>query len=113
MGRYLNSMVPFEAWKQIARTRFFVDKTSLLEDVFNAVEIDGQKSLCITRPRRFGKSVMANMVGAFFGKASDSGSIFHNLAIGENGNYRAHLNQHNVIFIDFSRVPRDCSSYGQ
>jgi len=76
MGRYLNSTVPFETYKQIARTRFFVDKTLLLEDVLNGAEVDGQKYLCITRPRRFGKSVMANMVGAFLGKAFDSGSLF-------------------------------------
>lgn len=113
MGRYLNSMVPFETWKQIAGTRFFVDKTLLLEDVLNAVEMDGQRFLCITRPRRFGKSVMANMIGAFLGKASDSESVFHNLAVAENENCKKHLNQYNVIFIDFSRVPRSCSSYEQ
>ncbi len=113
MGRYLNSMVPFETWRQITRTRFFVDKTFLLEDVLNAVEIDGQKFLCITRPRRFGKSVMANMIAAFFGKALDSGEIFNNLAIAENESCKRHLNQHNVIFIDFSRVPRGCSTYEQ
>lgn len=113
MGRYLNSMVPFETWRQIAGTRFFVDKTLLLEDVLNAVEIDGQKFLCITRPHRFGKSIMANMIGAFLGKASDSGSIFDDFAIAENAGCKKHLNQHNVIFIDFSRAPRDCSNYEQ
>ncbi len=70
MGRYLNSTVPFDAWKQIVGTRFFVDKTLLLEDILNAVEIDGQRFLCITRPRRFGKSVMAHMVGVFLGKTA-------------------------------------------
>lgn len=113
MGRYLNSMVPFEAWKQIAGTRFFVDKSLLLEDVLRAADTDGQRFLCITRPRRFGKSVMANMVGAFLGKASDSDCIFHHLAAAENEGYKNHLNQHNVIFIDFSRVPRGCRSYEQ
>ena len=113
MGRYLNSMVPFETWKQIAGTRFYVDKTWLLEDVLNTAETDGQKFLCITRPRRFGKSVMANMIAAFFGKALDSGEIFNNLAIAENESCKRHLNQHNVIFIDFSRVPRGCSTYEQ
>lgn len=113
MGKYLNSMIPFETWKQIVGTRFFVDKTSLLEDVLNAVEIDGQRFLCITRPRRFGKSIMASMVGAFLGKASESGSIYNSLAVAENEICKKHLNQHNVIFIDFSRVPRDCGSYEQ
>ncbi len=62
MGRYLDSREPFESYRGIAGTRFFVDKTLLLEDILKAVEVDGQRYLCITRPRRFGKSVMANMV---------------------------------------------------
>lgn len=113
MGRYLNSTVPFETWKQIARTRFFVDKTQMMEDILNAVEVDGQRFLCITRPRRFGKSVMANMVAAFLGKAAESGGIFRNLAVMESEICKKHLNRHNVIFIDFSREPRGCSNYEQ
>lgn len=113
MGRYLNSTVPFETWKQIARTRFFVDKTQMMEDILNAVEVDGQRFLCITRPRRFGKSVMANMVAAFLGKAVESGGIFRNLAVMESEICKKHLNRHNVIFIDFSREPRGCGNYEQ
>lgn len=71
LGRYLNSRGPYEAWKQIVGMRFFVDKTSLLEEVLNGAETDGQRFFCITRPRRFGKIVMANMVAAFLGKASN------------------------------------------
>ena len=52
-----------------------MDKSLLLEDIFSAVGVDGQKYLCITRPWRFGKSVMANMVAAFLGKAADA--VFH------------------------------------
>ncbi len=113
MGKYLNSRVPFEVYKEIAGTRFFVDKSLLLEDILNVAEIDGQKYLCITRPRRFGKSVMAGMVAAFFGKAVDAGDLFERLYIAGKENYRAHLNKHNVIYIDFSEMPRDCSNYRQ
>lgn len=113
MGQYLNSRVPFEGYKEIAGTRFFVDKSLIIEDILSALKIDGQKYLCITRPRRFGKSVMANMVAAFFGKAADAGKLFERLAIAGNENYRAHLNKHNVVYIDFSEVPRDCTNYGQ
>ena len=113
MGKYLNSRVPFEVYKEIAGTRFFVDKSLLLEDILSAVEIDGQKYLCITRPRRFGKSIMAGMVAAFFGKAVDAGTLFERLEIAGNENYKFHLNKHNVIYIDFSEVPRDCTNYRQ
>lgn len=113
MGKYLNCSVPFEAYREIAGTRFFVDKSLLLEDILSTMEMDGQKYLCITRPRRFGKSVMANMVAAFFGKAVDAGTLFKGLAIAGNENYKVHLNKHNVIYIDFSEVPRDCINYRQ
>ena len=111
MGRYLNSRAPFEAYREIAGTRFFVDKTLLLEEIFHAVEMDGQKYLCITRPRRFGKSVMAHMVAAFFGNAAEAGCIFEQLKIAESEGYQAHLNQYPVIYIDFSEVSENCASY--
>ena len=79
MGRYLNSRAPFEVYKEIVRTRFFVDKSLLLEDILSAMEVDGQKYLCITRPRRFGKSIMASMIATFLGKAVDSKSLFEGL----------------------------------
>ena len=113
MGRYLNSRVPFEVYREIAGTRFFVDKSLLLEEILSAVEVDGQKYLCITRPRRFGKSIMACMVAAFLGKAVDAEKLFGRLFIAENENYKAYLNKYNVLYIDFSEVPRDCTSYRQ
>lgn len=113
MGRYLDSRIPFEAFRQIVGTRFFVDKTLLLEDILHGLEVDGQRYMCIIRPRRFGKSVAANMLGAFLGKAFDSEGLFRDLAVSRCENYRKHLNQHHVIFIDFRRVSRNCGSYEQ
>lgn len=70
-----------------------------------------ERFLCITRPRRFGKSVMANMVGAFFGKAEDSRQIFSQLEIATDPYFERHLNRHNIIYIDFSKVPEKCTTY--
>lgn len=66
---------------------------------------------CITRPRRFGKTVMADMVGAFFGKAGEKDKIFDKLAISGNKDYKVHLHHHEVIYIDLSRMPKDCRDY--
>lgn len=112
MGMFLNSIVPYEAYKEIFLDIYFVDKTLLIEELVPAIERKN-KYFCITRPRRFGKSVMANMVSAFFGKGTDGRGIFSNLLIGQNVNCMKHLNSHNVVFIDFSRLPRDCNSYMQ
>lgn len=112
MGIFLNSPIPNEAYSETAADTYFVDKSLLLTELFPAM---GRKNkyFCITRPRRFGKSVMASMVGAFFGKTSDDDHLFDTLAISENENYSFHLHRHNVIFIDFSQEPRNCTDYGQ
>lgn len=113
MGKFLNSYAPFEDYKEIAKTRFFVDKTMLLDEMISSVAVDGQKYICITRPRRFGKSVMANMVGAFFGKAADARAIFDRLKIAKSAQYGQHINRYEMIYIDFSRMPRNCEEYTQ
>lgn len=111
MGIFINSIVPFEQYKDISRTRFFVDKSELIKELLQAVTLDGQQYFCITRPRRFGKTVMANMIGAFFEKAADASFIFDRLRISQYKDYQKHLNQYEVIYIDFSRMPENCTSY--
>ena len=111
MGMFLNSIVPFESYKDIARTRFFVDKTPMIDEILSSVILDGQKYLCFTRPRRFGKSVMANMIGAFFERSVEGKDVFGSLKIADSDNYQNHLNRHDIIYIDFSRMPRNCNSY--
>ena len=51
------------------------------------------------------------MVGAFFGKAEDSRQIFSQLEIATDPNFERHLNRHNIIYIDFSKVPEKCTTY--
>ena len=107
MGMFLNSIVPFEEYKNLSGTRFFVDKTELIEELIQAIAVDGQRYFCITRPRRFGKSVMANMVGAFFGKAVEGKDMFASLRLACLDYCQPYLNSQNLIYIDFSRMPRD------
>lgn len=75
MGRYLNSKLPFENYRSMVKDTYFVDKTDLISQLIPSLEKE-KRFLCITRPGRFGKSVMANMIGAFFGKAGDGEEIF-------------------------------------
>lgn len=112
MGMFLNSIMPFDAYRLTVSGKYFVDKSALLEELIPAIGTE-DRFFCITRPRRFGKSVMANMIGAFFGKAADARDIFEKLNIASSENFAKHLNQHQVIYIDFSKLPRDCTSYQQ
>jgi hypothetical protein len=65
MGKYLNGKTAFTAYKEIKKSAYFVDKTNLIDEISKRIGIP-EKYICITRPRRFGKSVMANMIGYFF-----------------------------------------------
>lgn len=110
MGFYLNSAAPYFLYKSEASSPYFVDKSQLLEELFPFVE-QGNKHVCITRPRRFGKTVMANMIGAFFEKGIDSHEAFDLLKISGSDFYQRHINQYDVIYIDFSKMPNECNSY--
>lgn len=110
MGFYLNNIALYSLYESETVKPYFVDKTMLLKELFPLVK-EGKNYLCITRPRRFGKTVMANMIGAFFAKDFDSSSLFKGLKIADIAGYRENRNQHNVIYIDFSRYDDSCSSY--
>ena len=111
MGIFLNSTAPFKQYKDIYESRYFIDKSPLIEEIISAMTVDNQRYLCITRPRRFGKSVMANMLVSFFEKSVDGREVFDHLRIAKSDSYLVHLNKHNLIYIDFSRLPKNCKNY--
>lgn len=112
MGMYLNNPSPCSLYKSESKRPYFVDKTLLLTELFPLAD-QGNSHICITRPRRFGKTVMANMIGAFFNKGIDSSDLFSSMNIAQAEGYHTHLNQHNVIYIDFSKLPKNCQTYEQ
>ena len=67
MGVYLNSRIAYDLYKSETRNPYFVDKSKMLSELFPLVS-EGNTHICITRPRRFGKTVIANMIASFFQK---------------------------------------------
>ena len=59
---------------------------------------------CVSRPRRFGKSFAAQMLCAYYGKTCDSSMLFDDLKIASDTQYRKHLNQYDVIYLDMTGV---------
>jgi hypothetical protein len=111
MGIYLNSKTVCDAYSEIFNGDYFVDKSLLIAEISKRIGTS-QKYICITRPRRFGKSVMANMVAAFYSKGCDSRNIFDKLKItAKKDCYQQNLNKHNVISITFNQIPSGCSCY--
>ncbi|MCC8105597.1 MAG: ATP-binding protein [Clostridiales bacterium] len=130
MGYYLNSAQVFSLYESETKKPYFVDKTAMLKVLIPLVT-EGNNHICITRPRRFGKSVMAAMVGAFFSKGIDSSSIFDSLKIAqasenastvestveatvdERFDYREYMNQYNVIYINFIKSANTSKNYDE
>ena len=112
MGVYLNSRTAYTLYKGETEKPYFVDKTKLLEELFPLVQT-GNNHICITRPRRFGKTVTANMITSFFSGAQDAGDIFQTLQISEADEYERYRNQFSVIHISFNETGSQCSSYRQ
>lgn len=67
MGIYLDGSTAYTLYKSESVKPYFVDKTRMPESLFPFVD-EGNNHICITRPRRFGKTVMANMIAAFSAK---------------------------------------------
>ncbi|WP_367173946.1 AAA family ATPase [uncultured Clostridium sp.] len=88
----------FENYSNLYRSRYFIDKSSIIESL-NEVLDTLDRYVCITKPRRFGKSSVADMLGAYYSKAVDLKEIFDNLMISQYSNYKKYLNKYNVIYI--------------
>ena len=97
MGLYLNSRN--DSFQQAINNPIYVDK-SLLIKYTNQLIGTGDNKLCVSRPRRFGKSTDANMLVAYYSKGCDSHHIFDSLKISQTDYYLEHLNQHHVIHIN-------------
>ena len=59
-----------------------------------------QKYICVSRPRRFGKSMAANMLAAYYDRSENTEDLFQNLAISREKSYEENLNQYDVIKIN-------------
>ena len=100
MGSYLNT--GFEKFKISRSSKIYIDKTELISVLNDNVETE-QRFFCISRPRRFGKSVTANMLCAYYSKNTDSSFLFDNLKISQYDSYKKNLNQYNTIFINMQQ----------
>ncbi|MCD8348377.1 MAG: ATP-binding protein [Lachnospiraceae bacterium] len=110
MGYYLNPEDVIDIYRRETAKPYFVDKTEMLNELIPLVEQQGSY-ISVTRPRRFGKSVVAAMIGSFFGKGVDGTEVFSHLRIAGYDGYAKHMNRHNLIYIDFSRAVEECESY--
>ena len=97
MGRFLNPKL--SAFQDVLNSKIYVDKTGLLEYTNGVIDTTA-KFICNSRPRRFGKSVTADMLVAYYGRGCDSEKMFSGLEISRFDDFKKHLNQYDVIHLD-------------
>lgn len=99
MGNYLN--FGNKGFQQALKSEIYVDKTGMIEFLNRRLDTE-QRCLCVSRPRRFGKSMTAKMLTAYYCKDCDSSGLFEGLRIAQMPDYQEHLNQYNVIHVDMN-----------
>lgn len=77
-------------------SEIFVDKTDMILYLNSILETD-QKYVCVSRPRRFGKTVAARMISAYYDREADSGVLFERCNIAKDPEWNAHLGRFDVI----------------
>lgn len=100
MGVYLNP--GNSLFGEALRSKIYVDKTGLISYT-NEVLSTEQKNICVSRPRRFGKSMAANMLCAYYCRTCDSRNMFAGLEISGDPSFEEHLNQYDVLFFNAQR----------
>ena len=97
MGFYVNPGT--DKFEMSLLSNIYVDKSNLIAQT-NALFRTNQRYICISRPRRFGKTMAANMLAAYYGYNQNAGALFNDLDISTHPTYEKYLNNHDVIMVN-------------
>ena len=97
MGKYLNP--GNEKFRRMIQSEIYVDKTGMIKYT-NSVLDTAQNYVCVSRPRRFGKSMAANMLTAYYSRGCNSKELFGKFEIAKDKDFEKYLNQYNTIFLN-------------
>ena len=105
MGNILNPTREnsFETLVNFKDKDIFIDKTDFIAITNNRLN-GNNRFIAVSRPRRFGKTVTAHMLLAYYSKEYAGKNIFDNLKISNEKSYAEHLNKYDVIYIDMNSI---------
>ena len=98
MGTYIN--IGNAGFQRIRRSEY-IDKSGLIAVVNSTLFTEWNMS-CVSRCRRFGKSMAAKMLCAYYDRSCDSRSLFQDLAVANDPSFETHLNRYPVIYLDLT-----------
>ncbi len=88
-----------EYFRECLNSEIYVDKTELIAFTNRKINTQ-QKYICVSRPRRFGKSMAANMLATYYGCGENTKELFTHLNIASNSTFTKHLNKYCVVKVD-------------
>lgn len=108
MGMFLNP--GNEAFQKDINNDIYVDKTELISSMNRKLDKTDSMYVCVSRPRRFGKSMAANMLAAYYSRGCDSAILFSSYKAARDPSFQKNLNQFDVIHIDVQWCRRNVES---
>ena len=100
MGTYLN---PGKAAYQMAvNSEIFIDKTEMIQYI-NSVVNTQQRFVSVSRPRRFGKTMAADMICAYYDREADSRGLFEKRKLAQTAGWDEFLGKFDVIHLVMTR----------
>ena len=90
MAVCLNTKSALILYQELLNSEYFVDKSAIIENISKRIRTN-TKYVCITKPRRFGKTSILNMLGAYFNKAYSAKEVFDKLEISKSQKYHTYL----------------------
>ena len=100
MGLYVNP--GNEEFDRATKSKIYVDKTGMISFINQNLNTEHQ-NICVSRPRRFGKSIAANMLVAYYSRGCNSKELFEKLKIAGDAGFEEHLNKYNVIHLNMQQ----------
>ena len=99
---FLNRNTSGDGFREAIRGEYFVDKSWLIEFTNNKLSTK-EKWICVSKPRRFGKTFALEMLDAYYTKSGNAEELFNGLKIKQSVEFYRHLNKHNVISMNFAK----------
>ena len=100
MGKYLNPGM--SAFEEAVHSEIYIDKTEMI-GYLNSLVKTNEKYVCVSRPRRFGKTMAANMICAYYDREADSRTLFENRKLAGASDWDKYLGKFDVIRLVMSR----------
>lgn len=99
---FLNRNTSKDGFSEARKGEYFIDKSQLI--LFTNSKLSTkEKWICVSRPRRFGKTFALEMLDAYYTKNGNAEGVFDGLAVRQSVEFYRHLNKHNVVSINFAK----------